>query len=357
MWIIAWLLTKMLLMRFIVIFLGITAFVLTLDLITYADDILKLNDESLNSLTTYVALRSPGIMSQFVSISVLIAALLMLTEISRHSELVAIWSTGISQFRVIFALLPVACALGLVHFLLVDRAVPMAAPQLNEWGIGDYSEKQLSVGAGDPIWMRAGDDILRAAKSNKQATELEDVTIFRRDKQGIVTEEIVAKKAVLASGRWILTDIAIFYRSNDPPMRIPSLIYSGPLKPAAAGTRSGDPVEMSLSTISYFITNSGFGIRPVHVYRTWRHKRLGTLISSVLMILIAVPLAGRFQRGGGLGLMFATGIAMGFGFFIFEGISLTMGELGILPPWFAAWAPMLVFATAASAVAFKHESL
>ena len=355
--IIAWLLTKMLLMRVAIILFGITAFVLSLDLIAYSDDILKRSEGDLTAIAVYAGLRAPGMLSQFMIISVLLAALLMLTEVSRHSELVAIWSAGVSQFKIIAMLLPVAVFLGVAHFVMIDVAVPAAAPVLSEWGIGDYSEKQLNVGRDDPIWMRAGNDVLRARKSNADSTRLEDVVIFRRDALGLITEQVHAREAVLINGRWALSDVATYYRANEDPVRIPSLIYSGPLRPATQGTRSGDPAEMSLSTLSYFVANAGFGIRPAHVYRTWRHKRLTALVTSILMIVIAVPLSGRFRRGGGLGLLFATGVAMGFGFFLFEGISLTMGELGIMPPWFAAWTPVLVFTSAAGAIAFKQENL
>lgn len=155
----------------------------------------------------------------------------------------------------------------------------------------------------------------------------------------------------------MLTDVAVYYRENETPVRIDRLVYSGPLRPAATGTRSGDPSEMSLATLSYFVVNSGFGIRPTHLYKTWWHKRVTALATAALMVLIAVPLSGRFRRGGGLGVMFATGVAMGFGFFIFDGLSLTMGELGIMPAWFAAWVPAAAFATAAGAMVFQQESL
>lgn len=357
MWIVGWLLTKMLLMRVALILFGITTFVLSLDLIAYSDDILNRSSGDLWAIATYAALRLPGMLSQFMIISVLLAALLMLTEISRHSELVAIWSAGVSQFTIVAILMPVAACLGIVHFLMIDLAVPAASPVLSEWGIGDYSEKQLSIGRDDPIWMRAGNDILRAKKSNADSTRLEDVIIFRRDAEGILNEQVMARQAVLVNGRWILSDVATYYRANEEPVRIASMIYSNPLRPATKGTRSGDPAEMSFSTLSYFIANAGFGIRPTHVYRTWRHKRITALVTCILMIVIAVPLSGRFRRGGGLGLLFAAGVAMGFGFFLFEGISLTMGELGIMPPWFAAWTPVLVFTSAAGAIAFKQENL
>ena len=55
--------------------------------------------------------------------------------------------------------------------------------------------------------------------------------------------------------------------------------------------------------------------------------------------------------------MFAYGMGLGFGFFILEGISLTMGELGALPPWIAAWAPLIITVAASGTTAIRQESL
>ena len=357
MWTLSFMLSKMLFVRFIMILFGITAFVITLDIVTYAEDVLKLHNDDLGAIGEYALLRLPGIVTAFMGLSFLLAALMMLTEISHHSELVAIWSAGISQFRMMAMLLPFALIFGVANFLLSDKAVPGVAPTLHEWAIGDYSEKQLKVGEDDPIWMRSGNDVLRAVSSNAKATSLQDVIIFRRDEDGILIEQIMAKTAELEEGRWHLQDVVIYYRNNVPASRVQRLIYSGLLRPAAVGTRSGDPEEMSVTDLGYFIENAGFGIRPVHVYSTWMHKRFSLFLTGVLMVLIAVPLAGRHRRGGGLGILFAVGIAFGFAFFVFDGISMTMGELGLLPSWMAAWLPMLVFGLAAGTIAFRYETL
>ncbi len=205
--------------------------------------------------------------------------------------------------------------------------------------------------------MRAGTDILRAAESNHDATELGDVIIFRRDERGLLIEQILAKHARLINERWKLTEVIIFYQRNLLPSRVDQLIYSGNMRPAAAGARSGDPEEMSLVDLDYFITNEGFGIRPAHVYETWWHKRMTLFVTSWLMICVCVPLAVRFRRGGGIGLLFGLGIALGFGFFISDGISLTMGELGLVPGWMAAWTPVMVFGLLAASLLFRAETV
>lgn len=356
--IIAWMLTRMLLVRFIFILFGISIFVITLEIVTYTREILALRNGDVSAVFTYFLMRTPDTLSTFLPISVLIALLLVLSELSYRNEMPAIWSAGISPFRIVLMLLPFAILTGGFHFLLNDQAVPRAAPILREWGIGDYGEKKLRAGGErEPIWMRAGRDILRAGSSNAQATELEDIIIFRRDETGLLREQIVAKHAVLNHDRWQLSNVLVYYRDNLPPSRLDQMIYSGSLRPAAAGARSGDPEEMSIGDLGYFIENSGFGIRPTWVYQTWWHKRFTFFVTALAMVALCIPLAVRFHRGGGIGIMFAIGIGLGFLFFIIDGIALTMGELGFVTPWFAAWSPVLGLAAVAGFISFRTEHL
>jgi lipopolysaccharide export system permease protein len=353
--IVGWMLTRMILTRFLGILFGITIFVLTLELVSYSKEILALDKGHASIMLKYVLMRSPATLSTFLPMSMLLAILLSLTELSYRNEIAAIWGSGVSPVRLVFMLLPLAFVSGGVNFLLNDQAIPAAAPQLREWGVADYGEKKLKLGERDPIWMRSGTDILRAAASNPDATELDDVIIFRRDANGILREQIVAKQAKLEGDRWNLRNVIVYYRENLTPNRLDSLVYSGVMKPAAAGARSGDPEEMTFNDLNYFIENSGFGIRPVWVYETWWQKRIALFFATFVMIALCVPLATRFRRGGGLGMLFGVGVGLGFLFFMADGIALTMGELGFVKPWMAAWLPILSFAAVATALGFRME--
>jgi lipopolysaccharide export system permease protein len=353
--VLGWLLTRMLLVRFLFVLFGISIFVLTLEAVTYSNEILQLRGNDVTALGAYALMRAPGVLATFLPISVLLALLLTLTELSYRSETVAIWSLGVSPFRVMLMLAPFAIFVGGANFLVNDQAVPAAAPTLREWGIGDYSEKQLQLGERDPIWMRAGPDILRAGSANPQATVLRDVIVFRRNETGLLREQVFAKSASLTDGRWQLADVVIYHRDNLAPVRLDNLVYSGSMRPAAAGARSGDPEEMSLAEIDYFIENSGFGIRPTWVYQTWWHRRLSLFVTALVMIALCIPLAVRFRRGGGIGALFGVGVGLGFLFFLIDGITLTMGELGFVAPWLAAWGPVLGFTALAILLALQTE--
>ncbi len=353
--IVGWMLIRMVAIRYFAILLGISFMVLSLDLLGNAKDVQALRPGDASILLHYMLLRAPSVIANYMGISILLAMLLSLTELSYRNELVAMWAAGLSPVRLTVLLLPLAFIAGGLQFVLSDMAIPASTPQLREWGIGDYGSEKLKVGERDPIWMRAGTDILRAGSANADSTELSDVIIFRRDAQGLLTEQIYAASSKLTDGRWTLSDVIVYYRDNLEPSKLDTLVYSGDMKPAQAGARSGAPDDMSLAELYYFIDNQGFGIRPVWVYETAAHKRISLFFTGLLMIALCIPLATRFRRGGGLGLLFATGVGLGFVFFIVDGISLTMGELGFVTPWLAAWLPLAVFGSLAAVMTLRAE--
>jgi lipopolysaccharide export system permease protein len=337
------LLTRMIMLRFVTILLGITAFVLTLEVVSYISDILALSHSAFLAIADYVLFRCPAILSTFLPMSLLLALLLTITELTYRNEMTAIWAAGISPIKLVIMLMPVAVVTGGLHFLLNDQAIPAAAPTLKHWGIGDYAAKKLNVSANDPIWIRSGTDIMRATHVSADSKSLEDVIIFRREPNGLLKEQIFAQSAKQDGDRWQLNNVVVYYRNGLPPDHLATLIYNGTVRPASAA-KSGDPEEMSLQDLNYFVSNSGFGIRPVYVYQTWWHKRLTPFLISWVMIALCIPMATRFRRGGGLGMLFGLGVGLGFLFFVSDGIAMTIGELGIVSPWLAAWAPAVIFA-------------
>jgi lipopolysaccharide export system permease protein len=352
--IIASFLTRMILLRFVVILIGMAAFVLTLEVVGYIRDILALGDNSVVAIATYVVMRGPSILSTFLPMSLLLALLLTITELTYRNEMAAIFTAGVSPLRLIFMLTPVALVAGGLHFLINDQAIPAAAPTLRMWGIGDYASKKINVNSKDPIWIRSNTDIMRATKVSADAKSLEDVILFRRDAAGMLKEQIYAKSAAQEGDRWLLKNVTIYYHNSLPPDHLDTLLYTGNMRPANAA-QAGDPEEMTLQDLNYFIANQGFGIRPVYVYQTWWHKRLTPFVVAFMMIALCVPLATRFRRGGGLGTLFAVGVAMGFLYFLSDGITSTIGELGLVSPWLAAWTPIIIFSAVAMGFVARTE--
>jgi len=355
--IIARLLSRMLLIRFFSVLFGVTIFVLSLEAVSYSKEILALSPGHPGIVLKYMAMRAPATLVTFLPICTLIALLLTLTELSLRNETVSIFAAGVSPARIVIMLLPLATLIGVFDWVLLDRAVPHAAPILRNWAIADYGEKKIKIGENDPLWLRNGDDIMRAGVASADSRHLEKVIIFRRSENGLLVEQIEAAKAERADDGWHLEDVTRYTSTGQAPEKRATLIYTGTMQPAIAGSRSGDPEEMTISDINYFVANKGFGIRPTYVYESWWHKRIASALSAFILIAMCVPLATAFRRGGGLGIMFAAGIGLGFLYFIADGIFLTTGEIGVLPPWLASWLPNMAFGLLALLLLLRRERL
>jgi len=333
--------TRMVLIRFTVILLGLSAFVITLEAVSYLNEILKVSSNPILSLLLYGVMRLPGTFSLFLPTSLLLALLLSITELSYRNELTAIWATGISPTRLIIMLIPLALVVGGFNFLIADQAVPAAAPLLRSWGIGDYATRKFSTNPNDPVWIRAGNDIMRADRITTDGETLDNLIIFRREKTGELIEQIYADTALQQEGRWLLNNVTVYYSNGEKPTRVNQMVYDGALR--LASDKVAAPEEMTIQQLSNFISNNGFGVRPRYVYQTWWYKRLQLPLVTIVMIMLCIPLGTYFRRGGGLGAIFVAGVLLGFVYFVGDGVAMTLGETGRVAPWLAAVGPILIF--------------
>jgi lipopolysaccharide export system permease protein len=107
------------------------------------------------------------------------------------------------------------------------------------------------------------------------------------------------------------------------------------------------PKETPLSGLLSISAQSDLGTQPRYRYRVWLHERLASPVTTVVLIILTVALAQPFERGTGRGFLLALWLATGFVCWTFDGLVLTFGEIGLLPPALAAWTSPAVFAAAA----------
>lgn len=81
----------------------------------------------------------------------------------------------------------------------------------------------------------------------------------------------------------------------------------------------------------------------INEYRVEYHKKFAISVACIVFVLIGVPLAVRFPRGGA-GMVIAISLAI-FGIYYMSLIGgESLGDDGIIPPFVGPWAPNLAFA-------------
>ena len=339
----------------IVLLIGISALALTFELMEESDQILRVSGGETSALLRYSLLRLPDIFSQMLPIATLLGAFLTFNNLLRHSELVAVWSGGVSSMGIMRALLPVALFFAAVQFVLDDRAVPATLDELHAWGVGDFQRKGFIHRGSDTVWLRSGRDIIRIPAEEAREGRLTNLQIFRREANGQLSEQLDVENARRDGDAWILEGVV--RRVIEPPKitALAELAWDGRFDVEHLPLISRDLRGLPITDINQLIDNEGYGQRPTDLYRTWFHFRVASAVTPMLMIMLVVSLAQRFRRTGTFAKLMISSVAIGFGFFIFDGTSLAMGEAGFVPPWISAWSPNLALAALIGSFVVREE--
>jgi lipopolysaccharide export system permease protein len=348
-------LARMFIGRFVMLLIGLSTLIVFLDLLANADEVLEAAAGDAAALFRYTALRLPTIMSETVTFAVLLAALMTLGALSRHQELVALRSVGVSQFKLFAMLLPASFIIVVPQFFLNDQLVPHTIYQLRAWGVGEYGEQTNGDDDSPVTWVREGADIIRVRYVQIGEQSLSGVTIFRRGSLGNVIDKISAERAVYVDGAWTLYETKRFSVTEGTTTYNDSLYWDGQIHPSLFASLSAHPRELTWRELKRFVDDQSLGNRPQYYYATWLHKKVAGPFGSLVMLLIAVPLAQRFRPDGSSAPMFIVGVAIGFLYFVLDSWSFTTGEVGLIPPLVAAWTPNLIMSTIAGAIAFQFE--
>jgi len=358
--------SRSLVTHLIVTLLGCVALLELLDLLNNSDDIIARHGNHISALAKYAGLRLPDITSFILPFAVLIAAQLMLAKFARDNEILALKASGLSFYRLLSTLVPVALAIGTLHFLLSDQIVPRTTRALENWDANAADTMGATTNAastakstGTPVatpsspsqpgvWVRDGNSFIHIGAVLAEGTELRDVTIYERGSSSNLERRIMAKRVVYLAKHWTMTDVEVLELGTDQsrkPVEHAELPWRTSLTPNHLVDLAADPATLSLAEVYRFAARPDVGSRPVDFYRTWMQRKIAVPLTTLLMVLLAAPVAQGLQRHGGIGMGLAVGVGLGFLYFIADGLLLTLGETGAIPPAVAAWSPMVLFAT------------
>ncbi len=349
-------LTRLFLIRFAILLIGMTAFLLGLDLMVNANRVMADQVDSLGALIRYTLLRLPIVVSDLIKICALLAGLLSLFTLIKSSELTAIWSSGVSQFGLLRRLIPLAVVLGGIQLVIDDRIVPGSISELREWGIvDDLGQTGGDSPIHDVLWIHVGNDIVRVPAANVDSRNLRDFVLFERDELGDLQAQLNIGEARYDDGAWRLFDVTVRRAGAGAASWEAERSWPIGLDIASINHVMIHPRNLPISQIRRFTSGDGQGTWAPHLYETWLYEKLARGLVPLLMFFLSISLAQQSHRVGHIEFLLLGGIVVGFSFFIFSGVTLAMGEVGLLPPLLASTAPLLVFASIAGSVAFWHE--
>jgi len=344
--------------QFLLLLLSFTALLQVFDLLSNSIDVLKRSEGNYTGLVLYTLFRLPEIASFLTPFVVLMATLMTLGKLERDNEILAFKASGAPYNSVLLSFLPAVFLVGVAHFLLADQVVPRA---INAMVARDIYVDRAQSDENSSAFIQDGRSVVEVGIVDKFGAHLKDLHIYSRGDNGILTTLLTAAEAQYhtKTHHWTLKGVWTTTLVPDHPSQAeyaPQRDWDTVLTPAEFSNLIELPQAMSLAKIWSFARSADIGVRPTYFYEAWLHKRVALPVSSILMILLAAPVAHSvYRRDRGVAAGMAIGFGLGFLYFVADGLVMSLGETGAVPPVVAAWMPILVFASVGGAWLIRLE--
>ena len=347
--------------RTLAVLASLVLILMTLDLLGESGDILAAPGNGQAELWHYVVLRLPLLISRFLPFSALLGTLIAFAGLNQHSEVIAMKAAGMSAHQILAPLILASALLAGVAFVFNETVVVHSARAVNAWSEADYRAIPPESNVLSNVWILDGDDLVRAryVGGTGAALHLERVTIYDRER-GELKRVIDAGRADQLPGGgerngWLLKDLTTYDAAMGVVSRTPRAVGMRGIAPLRFTLAKVDPTEQDFWQLRRSIAELEAAGRQTDEARAGMWHKIAAPVSTMLMPLLAAIAAFGLARSGQVLLRATVGMALGFTYFVVDNFSLSMGNVGIYPPFLAAWAPVLLFFLIGETVLIRSE--
>ncbi|MBW1708668.1 MAG: LPS export ABC transporter permease LptG [Deltaproteobacteria bacterium] len=329
-----------------IILLSFVLLYLIVDFLEKIDNFLEAS-VPLTKVGYYYLMSIPEIIFNVSPVGVLVSVMISLGLLARHSEVVALKAGGFSLLRISVPFLGIAILFSLIMFGLAEAVIPYTSARTNYiWNVEVEKRQDVSSGRYKDVWYKGEGIIYNCQVYDQRARILEGVSLFRLNDKFAVYERIEAKKAQWKDDHWLFSQGLVKTYLDDGRIELKHFDQAVFAIPEMFGDFSRvmrPPEEMDFkSLLDYANRMEAEGHDPVR-YWVDLHFKIAFPVICFVMTLIGLPIALWKEKGGGIALGIGAGIGLSFVYFIFLGLSRSLGYTGLLPPAISAWLPNVFF--------------
>lgn len=332
--------------QFLGFFLGGLVVVLTLFLAADFVTAMTRFQAPIGTLVRYYLVYFPNIIYQLVPAACLIAALFTLSTLNKSNELVALFSLGMSLFRVSAPIVVLCALISVFTFFVGDRALPILNQKRDYIYYVELKKKpgQYQTVKRDRIWYRNDNIIYNIRTIDADNNRAQGINMYYFNDDWHLIQLIKAKDVnFMASGGWELLNgtVTLFADESSFPLTKPFDKKVVQVSQDIADIQSAPKTAeiMSLSDLKHFIDkNKELGLSTTR-FETDYHAKLAFATAGLILAILGIPFATNRERSGGNMKSIAIAAALAAGYWVAFGASVSFGYQGLLPPFWAAWTP------------------
>lgn len=303
------------------------------------------NDYSLINAVYFVLLSLPKTLYDLFPTAALIGGLLGLGALAGNSELIVMRAAGISIARISRAVLQSGVVLTILVAVFGELLVAPAAYKAESIKTRSL-HKNISLGQLNGLWVKEGRYYLNV-KRIYPGNRMNLIEIYELDEQKKIKTITFARSGRYKNKKWILHDVkrSIFDGTSIKTETVKTETWSHLFNPDLFDVVAVNPGDMSaidLHKYSDYLENNQLDASH---YKLAFWLKVIKPLSTLVMLLIALPFVFGSLRSGSAGQRLLIGILIGIGYFIVGKIMNHFGQVYGLHPLLSATLPMVVVLT------------
>jgi len=327
---------------------GVTAFIVIFLVMNIVENVDKFIDKGagISTVALYYLYFIPNIISLTLPISMLLATLFSIGNLTSHNEIVAQKSAGVSLYRIFFPVFACALLISIMAGLFSETIVPWASQKKEDLYRYDIKKNPRNIGKNrNNIYIQDSENRkISVGFFNGTKNEAQRVSLLYFDGP-VLLKRLDAKTMIWKDQKWILRNVVErrFENSNEDIINYPKLtITDFRFKPENLLELQKKPEEMSYPELDKFINEMHAIGMEAKKWIVELYLKISYPFSNFIIVLFGAPLAARKRRSGN-----AVGIGVSllvcFIYYFFVHTSRVMGHQGSLPPLLAAWVGHIIF--------------
>jgi lipopolysaccharide export system permease protein len=309
------------------------------------------DDVGLWDLLALALLKAPQTINLILPLIVILATVVLFISLARSSELVVTRAAGRSAIRALHAPAIVALVIGVMAVGMLNPIVAATGKRYLQLSEAHRAGGNSAFSISDEgLWLRQGGEqgqtVIRALRSNADASVLFDVTFLTYAPGGGPVRRIEAESAALTNGEWHLRaakswPLLAGVNAEGNAREFETLTIPSSLTIDRIRESINAPEAVSIYDLPTFIKQleqAGFSARR---HKVWLQAELARPFFLVAMVLVASAFTMRHTRFGGTGVAVLASILLGFGLYFIRSFAQILGENGQIPVMLAAWTPPL----------------
>ncbi len=323
---------------------GVIVFVTLFLAVRFLTSALEYPTATTGMLVRFYALQLPAIIYQLTPVACLMATLFTFSNLHKANELVALFSAGMSLFRLSMPVMMLAAFLAGVLYFMSDQVIPRFTQKKNYVEYVEIQNKPAlySTVKTNRIWYRSENILFNIKTLNPEAKKAQGITLYYFDNEWNLVQLITAQDVDLASEKWNLKDgfVTLFATESSFPLTksFDSKLISMNENLGDIQTSSNSSEIMSVHELSRFIDrNREAGLDTVR-YEVDYQSKFGFAFTPIIMAFLGIPFSVTRSRQGGAMISIGVCLGLAFGYWALYSSCITLGQQGAVPPILAAWA-------------------